>query len=578
MVSMAAATLACEICGEELLPDEMKTHFLLKHIENDMDCPLCSLSAVTFDELCFHISAAHPDNSPVAPPGRLLSPDYEAAKNGSDCSSGTAGETKEDPDGPSSAGEPALVTSALKTQNTEARRTFGRERPEDDSETVEPPSLPRDKLVKLACPMCSLVCSSYPILQEHVELHLQEQPQGSGSCHCAPSLSPSGETRLDCPMCSLVCSDSFSLQEHVELHLDQEAAMNSSGSRGLDLELARQLQEEENQRRRREETKQEKEEFKKLQRQFGVDGSGGYCRQMERAMERAVTKGLMSPVEFHCKKAEMMETLASGVDDGTTRTSSVVRALHEYYQTQDADCVHVWLSADTDHFCSSVGDKGWGCGYRNFQMLLSSLHRLETYAAILQEKTVPSIPQLQRMIEGAWKEGLDPQGASHFNQRLLGTRAWVGATEIFSLLTFLGISRIIDFHRPTGPADTHPLLFDWVRQYFSSSTKLPPRLTSTSLPPLYLQHHGHSCSIVGLEQKRNGKLCLLVLDPASSVSDTQRLLSRSTAATAVRSIRKFPGSLKHKQYQVVVSQDVLSAQERQMKISNSKILCAEKIP
>lgn len=43
------------------------------------------------------------------------------------------------------------------------------------------------------------------------------------------------------------------------------------------------------------------------------------------------------------------------------------------------------------------------------------------------------------MIEGAWKEGLDPQGASHFNQRLLGTRAWIGATEVFSLLTFLGI-------------------------------------------------------------------------------------------------------------------------------------------
>lgn len=53
-----------------------------------------------------------------------------------------------------------------------------------------------------------------------------------------------------------------------------------------------------------------------------MDGSGGYCRQMERAMERAVTKGLMSPVEFHCRKAEMMESLASGLDDGTTRTSS----------------------------------------------------------------------------------------------------------------------------------------------------------------------------------------------------------------------------------------------------------------
>lgn len=74
------------------------------------------------------------------------------------------------------------------------------------------------------------------------------------------------------------------------------------------------------------------------QRQFGVDGSGGYCRQMERAMERAVAKGLMSPVEFHCRKAEMMESLASGVDDGTTRTSSkllLVLQRHEVSRTSE---------------------------------------------------------------------------------------------------------------------------------------------------------------------------------------------------------------------------------------------------
>lgn len=124
-------------------------------------------------------------------------------------------------------------------------------------------------------------------------------------------------------------------------------------------------------------------------------------------MERAVTKGLMSPGEFHCRRAEMMESLASGVDDGTTRTSGtlvlaalsssshgltpsllspvgVVGALREYYQSEKADCVHVWLSADTDHFCSSLGDTGWGCGYRNCQMLLSALLRLDAYAPVLQ--------------------------------------------------------------------------------------------------------------------------------------------------------------------------------------------------
>lgn len=192
------------------------------------------------------------------------------------------------------------------------------------------------------------------------------------------------------------------------------------------------------------------------------------------------------------------------------------------------------------------------------------------------------------MTEAAWEEGLDPQGASHFNQRLLGTRAWIGATEIYSLLTSLRISAsIIDFHQPTGPGDTHPQLFDWVKQYFcqsssssssSSSRRLPPRLIQTRLPPLYLQHQGHSRSIVGLEQKKNGSHCLLVLDPGSSASDARKLLSRDTVSAAVRHVRRFPSSLKHKQYQVVAVRGVLSEEEKQMSILNSRTLCAERIP
>lgn len=47
--------LTCEICGEELLLEDMRTHFLLKHLENDMYFPLCSLFGIIFDDLCFHI-------------------------------------------------------------------------------------------------------------------------------------------------------------------------------------------------------------------------------------------------------------------------------------------------------------------------------------------------------------------------------------------------------------------------------------------------------------------------------------------------------------------------------------------
>ncbi|XP_070767459.1 zinc finger-containing ubiquitin peptidase 1 isoform X2 [Enoplosus armatus] len=572
--------LTCEICGEEIMFEEdMKTHLLLSHLENDMHCPLCSLSGVSYDELCFHISSAHPEKQ-----HRAQDPAHVTPTSG--CSAGTnTGVTESE--------TPQTAPKLLFSQSCSAgdsRDTAGAATPTGASSVTTDSVQPRQNGTPESrgsspgetAPITSTTQS--PKTRQESVRHHNEDNNGIQSEYSKAKQkrlsSPRKEKLFSCPMCAVVCSSCLILQEHVELHMQEQHS--AEGSPGSDLKLARQLQEEEEHKRRQEEAQQEREEFKKLQRQFGLDGRGGYSRQMERTMERAVARGLMAPAEFHCKRAEMMESLASGVDDGRTRTQGVVRALREYYQNECRDCVHVWLSADTDHYCSSAGDNGWGCGYRNFQMLLSSLHGIDSYAPLLQEKTVPSIPQVQSMIEEAWKEGLDPQGASHFNQRLQGTRAWIGATEIFALLTSMGISaRILDFHQPTGPGDTHPRLFDWVKQYFcqsSRSSRLSPRVIHTSLPPLYLQHQGHSRSIVGLEQKKNGSLCLLLLDPGSSASDARKLLSRDTVSTAVRHVRKFPGSLKHKQYQVLAAQGVLSAEEKQISILNSRTLHAERIP
>lgn len=57
----------------------------------------------------------------------------------------------------------------------------------------------------------------------------------------------------------------------------------------------------------------------------------------------------------------------------------ITEALCKYYQNENKDVRRVWLSAGVDHFHSSLGDKGWGCGYRNFQMLLSSLLQNSLY-------------------------------------------------------------------------------------------------------------------------------------------------------------------------------------------------------
>lgn len=62
----------------------------------------------------------------------------------------------------------------------------------------------------------------------------------------------------------------------------------------------------------------------------------------------------------------------------------IIEALHRYYQNIATDVRCVWLSTVVDHFHSSFGDKGWGCGYRNFQMLLSSLLQNEVYSDCLK--------------------------------------------------------------------------------------------------------------------------------------------------------------------------------------------------
>ncbi|XP_014820054.1 PREDICTED: zinc finger with UFM1-specific peptidase domain protein isoform X2 [Calidris pugnax] len=397
------------------------------------------------------------------------------------------------------------------------------------------------------------------------------------------------EQLYECPMCSLTCTNIQILEEHVDLHLEEHSFSEVLslwnvaawlGGNVRDLELAQWLQTEEDKRQRSEEEKREREEFKKLQRQYGLDNSGGYKQQFLKNMEREVDRGKMQPFEYHKRKADMMECLAFGIDDGKTKTSGIIEALCKYYQNENKDVRHVWLSAGVDHFHSSLGDRGWGCGYRNFQMLLSSLLQNSLYNDCLRDTTsIPSIPKIQSMIEDAWREGFDPHGASHFNNRLHGSKAWIGACEIYSLLTNLRIKcQIIDFHKPTGPTGTHPRLFEWILRYYSSDSEGGGKVACTSKPPIYLQHQGHSRTIVGIEEKKNRTLCLLLFDPGCPSQEMQKLLKQNNDGTSLKLLRKFVGSLKEKQYQIVAVDGVLSLEEKIARCHASQVLTSEKIP
>ncbi|XP_060728829.1 zinc finger-containing ubiquitin peptidase 1 isoform X1 [Tachysurus vachellii] len=554
----------CEICSEELACDsELKTHLLLTHLEDEVSCPLCSLSGVSYDELNFHINTAHAemDSGHTAATGEPGHP-----KRKSETGAGLSSVSR----------SPESQNGVMKLNHRHAGETSDPGKKHEKTRGSNMMELLASKQRRLSspskgrtfsCPLCDLVCTDCFMMQEHVELHLQDHAVSDGAVYV-------------CPMCKVACDDSCSLQEHVELHLDNSPAGDFYG----DLRFAQQLQEEEECKRKEEEAKREAEEFRQLQMQFGLDNGGGYRKQMERSMEQAVSRGHMTPTEFHMKRLEMMETLAAGLDDGQTRTTGLLSALYKFYQRERQEGTRVWLCSELEHYSSSDGDRGWGCGYRNFQMLLSSLQRLEQYTTLhTLSDSCPSIPQVQALIEAAWVEGIDPQGASQFNGRLKGTRAWIGATEIYTILTSLKLrARVVDFHQPTGPGDTHPRLFRWVKNYFSlpSSTgaRVPPRVVKTNLPPIYLQHQGHSRTIVGVEERRNGSICVLMFDPGCSPAEMRKLLNPNTSPSHFNRLRKFPTHLKKQQYQVVVVEGVLSEDEKQERVITSRIFHAERIP
>ena len=85
--------------------------------------------------------------------------------------------------------------------------------------------------------------------------------------------------------------------------------------------------------------------------------------------------------------------------------------------------------------------RGWGCGYRNIQMLCTFMIRcpLPFFAdsLVLQhwEFDLSSTTGIQQTLMSAWKSGYDTCGAGLLNWDIVNTRKWIGATGI--LISFV---------------------------------------------------------------------------------------------------------------------------------------------
>ncbi|XXG67014.1 hypothetical protein AAC387_Pa06g0455 [Persea americana] len=108
------------------------------------------------------------------------------------------------------------------------------------------------------------------------------------------------------------------------------------------------------------------------------------------------------------------------------------------------------VSDHVDHFQSIyLEDSGWGCGWRNIQMLSSHLLMQRQEAGEVMfggSRFVPDIPSLQRWLEIAWERGFDIPGSDSFNHKIYGQHKWIGTTECAALLRSFGLrARIVDF-------------------------------------------------------------------------------------------------------------------------------------
>ena len=178
---------------------------------------------------------------------------------------------------------------------------------------------------------------------------------------------------------------------------------------------------------------------------------------------------------------------------------------------------------------------------------------------------VPQIPYVQEALENAWSAGFDVEGAAQLGHKIMGKNTWIGATEIVTLLRSFGIrARLVDFWRPTGADGTHPELSRWTKHYFTTSLNSAHSVSNSCLVcddrlPLFLQHSGHSRTVVGIELDLTGDVVsFLIFDPASP-----------------RALRIPPKEFNERQYQLVFIDGLIQTTDERDEL---KVLRSIRIP
>lgn len=208
-------------------------------------------------------------------------------------------------------------------------------------------------------------------------------------------------------------------------------------------------------------------------------------------------------------------------DQSAPSGSNVVGVLSALAEV--AGC-EISLCKAVDHSRTAIRDIAWGCGYRNALIVISSIDE----TLLVSEKRPADVAAVQSLIEDAWAAGYDTEGADQLKWRLVGKRKWIGTTEVYAALTFLGIDvRIQQFN---GPGEVASMI-ELCKTHFAA------RGRDSAPSPLYFQRtkhyisvhvfartatdanadQGHSRTVIGFMQRSEDTDALLVLDPGRAL-------------------------------------------------------------
>lgn len=178
-----------------------------------------------------------------------------------------------------------------------------------------------------------------------------------------------------------------------------------------------------------------------------IDGRASYVRDSDIDEKICSLIGLQIRAPFYKVEAGLMMLLRKCLESDSENSASILSGYVDHFQSVESE------------------DVGWGCGWRNIQMLSSHLlmQRQDAREVLFGGAGyVPDIVSLQRWLEIAWERGFDSLGSSHFNHKIYGKKNWIGTTECATLFRSFGLrARIVDFDskdfkaKSSAPASRH---------------------------------------------------------------------------------------------------------------------------